>query len=101
MWTVCLAFSAVMLAVFAVLYLKAGLKAVRVERGLSLFVFCLSPVRQVRHMRRIFTSFRNACIEEGRNPWLAWLAGVSLISAMVGAIAALVQLLLRFGLLGG
>jgi hypothetical protein len=83
-----------MLAIFVILYLKAGLKAVRVERGLGLFIRSLRPSWQIRHARRIFTSYRNACIEEGRKPWLARIAHVSLVLALVGVLAGLALLLL-------
>ena len=94
MWIACLIFALLMLAVFAVLYLKAGLKAVRVERGMGLFGRSLRPSWQIRHARRIFTSYRNACIEEGRKPWLARIAHASLVLALIGILAGLALLLL-------
>jgi heme/copper-type cytochrome/quinol oxidase subunit 1 len=81
-----------MLILFIVMYVKAGLKAVRVERGLGIFYVTANPAKIISHARRIFTSYRNACMEEGRNPVFAWVANVTLILALLGILCGLAQL---------
>jgi hypothetical protein len=84
-------FVVAMLGVFAWMYMKAALKAVGVERGLAVFDVTACPARIMRHTRRIFTTYRNACVEEGRRPVLAWVANAALILALLGAAAGLAQ----------
>lgn len=88
MWILFLTLTLLMLAAFAALYLKAGLKAAGAERGLGLFISGFNPFRHARHIRRVLTSYRNACIEEGRPPWLARLASAALVLAALFALAA-------------
>jgi len=82
-----------MLVLFAAMYVKAGLKAIRVERGLGIFYFSANPAKVIRHARRIFTSYRNACMEEGRSPVFARVANAALILALLGFLCGLARLL--------
>jgi hypothetical protein len=94
MWIVFLVLALFMLAAFAGLFLKAGLKAVRVERGLGLFVRSFNPTWHTRHIRRVFVAYRNACMEEGRPPHLVRLAAAALILAgLCAALAVLVAVI--------
>jgi len=90
---ICAIFVVAMLALFVVMYMKAALKAVAVERGLGMFYLTANPAKLIVHARKIFTSYRNACIEEGRRPVFAWVANAALVLALLGVVGGVARLI--------